>query len=58
MSELFTLENFGTLLMLRFLQAVLGFDKNLYISIESQRAPVTQQNRSGSRVLFWRLRCV
>ena len=49
MSELFTLENFGTLLMLRFLQAVLGFDKKLYISIESQRAPVAHQKS----VRFW-----
>jgi|TARA_B110000908_G_C10241207_1_gene446173 predicted tellurium resistance membrane protein TerC len=38
-----TLENLGTLLMLCFLQAVLGFDNLLYISIESQRAPVAQQ---------------
>ena len=29
--------------MLCFLQAVLGFDNLLYISIESQRAPVAQQ---------------
>ena len=43
MIEVFTLENFGTLLMLFFLQAVLGFDKTLYISIESQRAPVAHQ---------------
>lgn len=43
MTELLTLENLGNLLMLCFLQAVLGFDNLLYISIESQRAPVAQQ---------------
>ncbi len=32
--EIFQLENLGTLLMLIFLQAVLGFDNLLYISIE------------------------
>jgi len=41
--DLFTLENAINLLMLCFLQAVLGFDNLLYISIESQRAPVAQQ---------------
>jgi predicted tellurium resistance membrane protein TerC len=35
--------------MLCFLQAVLGFDNLLYISIESQRAPVPQQKA----VRFW-----
>ena len=43
MTDLFTLENLGTLLMLCFLQAVFGFDNLLYISIESQRAPVAHQ---------------
>lgn len=43
MADLFTLENLGNLVMLIFLQAVLGFDNLLYISIESQRAPVAQQ---------------
>ncbi len=43
MAELLTVENIGNLLMLCFLQAVLGFDNLLYISIESQRAPVAQQ---------------
>lgn len=47
--NLFTLENMGNLLMLCFLQAVLGFDNLLYISIESQRAPVAQQKA----VRFW-----
>lgn len=43
MLELLTLENATNLVMLCFLQAVLGFDNLLYISIESQRAPVAQQ---------------
>ncbi|MEL6377116.1 MAG: TerC family protein [Pseudomonadota bacterium] len=43
MADLLTFENMGNLLMLCFLQAVLGFDNLLYISIESQRAPVAQQ---------------
>ncbi len=42
-ADLLTLENAINLLMLCFLQAVLGFDNLLYISIESQRAPVAQQ---------------
>lgn len=41
--DLLTFENLGNLLMLCFLQAVLGFDNLLYISIESQRAPVAHQ---------------
>lgn len=43
MGELFTLENLGTLLMLVALQAVLGFDNLLYISLESKRAPQDKQ---------------
>ncbi len=43
MAELFTLENFFTLIMLVMLQAVLGFDNLLYISLESQRAPKDKQ---------------
>ena len=43
MLELFTFENAGNLLMLVFLQAVLGFDNLLYISIESKRAPKEMQ---------------
>jgi predicted tellurium resistance membrane protein TerC len=39
MLDIFTFENLGNLAMLIFLQAVLGFDNLLYISIESQRAP-------------------
>lgn len=49
MTDLFTLENLGNLVMLCFLQAVLGFDNLLYISIESQRAPEQHQKS----VRFW-----
>lgn len=49
MMDIITVENVGNLLVLCFLQAVLGFDNLLYISIESQRAPVAQQ----SQVRFW-----
>ena len=41
--ELLTLENLVTLAMLTLLQAVLGFDNLLYISLESQRAPPEKQ---------------
>ena len=37
MAELLTFENLGNLLMLCFLQAVLGFDNLLYIAIESNK---------------------
>ena len=43
MADLFTLANLLNLLILLFLQAVLGFDNLLYISIESQRAPIDKQ---------------
>ena len=43
MADLLTFENLGNLVMLCFLQAVLGFDNLLYISIESQRAPADKQ---------------
>lgn len=49
MADLLTLENLGNLIMLCFLQAVLGFDNLLYISIESQRAPLAQQRS----VRYW-----
>jgi predicted tellurium resistance membrane protein TerC len=49
MADLLTLGNLTDLLMLCFLQAVLGFDNLLYISIESQRAPAAQQKS----VRFW-----
>jgi predicted tellurium resistance membrane protein TerC len=45
MADLFTLENLFNLGVLIFLQAVLGFDNLLYISIESQRAPKEMQAR-------------
>ncbi|MEM9583817.1 MAG: tellurium resistance protein TerC [Pseudomonadota bacterium] len=48
-ADLLTFENLGNLVMLCFLQAVLGFDNLLYISIESQRAPLAQQKA----VRFW-----
>lgn len=43
MAELLTIENLANLGVLLFLQAVLGFDNLLYISIESKRAPVAKQ---------------
>jgi len=49
MMELLSFENLGNLLMLIFLQAVLGFDNLLYISIESKRAPVHLQ----ASVRYW-----
>ena len=49
MSELFTLANLIDLLLLIMLQAVLGFDNLLYISLESQRAPPEHQKA----VRFW-----
>ena len=49
MADLLTIENLGNLVMLCFLQAVLGFDNLLYISIESQRAPVALQKS----VRYW-----
>ncbi|TBX24528.1 MULTISPECIES: TerC family protein [Nioella] len=49
MADILTLENLGNLVMLCFLQAVLGFDNLLYISIESQRAP----KESQKKVRFW-----
>jgi len=49
MADLLTFENLGNLLVLCFLQAVLGFDNLLYISIESRRAPLEQQKS----VRYW-----
>jgi predicted tellurium resistance membrane protein TerC len=43
MADLFTVENLFTLGMLVFLQAVLGFDNLLYISLESKRVPEEDQ---------------
>jgi len=43
MDGLFTIENAFTLIMLIFLQAVLGFDNLLYISLESKKASPEKQ---------------
>jgi len=43
MAEAFNLQNLADLGVLIFLQAVLGFDNLLYISIESKRAPEDKQ---------------
>jgi len=43
MENLFTIENLFTLAMLTLLQAVLGFDNLLYISIESKRVDEDRQ---------------
>ena len=41
--DLLTIENLLTLMMLTLLQAVLGFDNLLYISLESQRVEKSKQ---------------
>ena len=43
--EIFTVDNLLTLLMLTLLQAVLGFDNLLYISMESKRVDVKDRQR-------------
>ncbi|MEM9603635.1 MAG: TerC family protein [Pseudomonadota bacterium] len=43
--DLFSFENLFTLMMLVMLQAVLGFDNLLYISLESQSVPKAQQSQ-------------
>ncbi len=43
LAELFSLDHFISLLLLILLQAVLGFDNLLYISLESKQAPAPQQ---------------
>ena len=43
MGELLSIDNLLTLGMLIFLQAVLGFDNLLYVSIESKRVPAARQ---------------
>lgn len=43
--EIFTVDNFLTLLMLTLLQAVLGFDNLLYISMESKRVDERDRQR-------------
>jgi len=45
MAELFTVENIVNLGVLLFLQAVLGFDNLLYISLESKRVPEADRPR-------------
>ena len=50
--ELLTVENLLNLLVLLFLQAVLGFDNLLYISIESKRAPEAQQKAVRRNAIF------
>lgn len=49
MSDLLNIHNLSDLIVLIFLQAVLGFDNLLYISIESQRAPAAAQRA----VRYW-----
>ncbi len=49
MDDLLTFDNLSDLVVLVFLQAVLGFDNLLYISIESQRAPEASQKS----VRYW-----
>ncbi|MGY5351439.1 TerC family protein [Wenyingzhuangia sp. IMCC45533] len=44
MENLFSIESLITLFMLILLQAVLGFDNLLYISLESQKAPKEKQS--------------
>jgi len=41
--DIFSIDNLVTLAMLTLLQAVLGFDNLLYISLESQRAPAEKR---------------
>ncbi|NHF59998.1 tellurium resistance protein TerC [Flavobacteriaceae bacterium TP-CH-4] len=48
MESIFTLDNIVTLFMLILLQAVLGLDNLLYISLESKRAKEAQQARVRS----------
>ncbi len=43
LTELLTIDNFISLILLILLQAVLGFDNLLYISLESKQAPAAQQ---------------
>ena len=48
MDSLLSIENLLTLVMLVFLQAVLGFDNLLYISIESKRVSRSARLLSGA----------
>ncbi|MFT4600934.1 MAG: putative tellurium resistance membrane protein TerC [Arenicella sp.] len=49
MADIFTLANIGSLLMLILLQAVLGFDNLLYISLESKK--VSEDKRKKVRLI-------
>lgn len=49
------IENVLTLLMLILLQAVLGFDNLLYISLESKRAPIEDQKKEQNDFLLHHL---
>lgn len=49
MADVFTIPNIGTLLMLIMLQAVLGFDNLLYISLESKK--VIPEKRKRVRII-------
>ena len=56
--DLFSIENFLNLGVLIFLQAVLGFDNLLYISLESKRAPEAERasvRKKGIRFLVLRV---
>ena len=56
MFVLFTIENFGNLIVLLVLQAVLGFDNLLYISIESPegaRSPSKKPCGFGASLSPW-----
>ena len=52
MADLLTFQNLANLGVLLFLQAVLGFDNLLYISIESKRAPEAQQQSVRRNAIF------
>ncbi len=56
--EIQSLDNLVTLGMLVLLQAVLGFDNLLYISLESKRAPAHQQATVGAWASASRCSCV
>ena len=53
MEDLLTLEHITSLLLLILLQAVLGLDNLLYISIASKQAPEQQQSRVRTIGIAW-----
>ncbi|MDG1961921.1 MAG: tellurium resistance protein TerC [Flavobacteriaceae bacterium] len=53
MESIVTLEHLGSLLLLVLLQAVLGIDNLLYISIASKEAPQDKQNRVRTIGISW-----